>query len=268
MINERSMDDGYPEIHIEGENEPPASRSRGAVHTDDGSWARQRLQENAWQLKSAVDETEKFLLTQQSEAQAAEHEYATAAELGDVARQAAATKRLSAAEGRIAMAESRIAQLRSTAPTSGSQFEDFVATRTEPTARWLREHRDWAPGSDGWAQTQAAHQLAVSKGHQPDTQSYFDAIENTLNIRGNGSSGRSSSSRGGDMRGGSNTVHLTKSEVEMATSGVLVWNVGNTDSKGQTITRNDPRLGKPIGTNEYARRKQSQIAQGLHNKLS
>jgi hypothetical protein len=142
--------------------------------------------------------------------------------------------------------------------------------RTEPTARWLREHPDWVLDRQKNAKLTAAHFDAEADGVVPDTPEYFARIEKQIGLRGNGSARGSAGGalrnsgvhpadfNPGDVsthiRDGGREVFLTKGEAKAANDGTLVWNYG-------------PLKGKPIGTQEAARRKAAMFAEGRYNRL-
>lgn len=124
--------------------------------------------------------------------------------------------------------------------------EAFCAQLSAPSASWVRAHPEFARDPHKNRQMIAAHELAMARGHKPDTDDYFKSIEKTLDLapppvaNGNGAhaadadplaesaavavGGRQSSpaaapvSRSGNGANGSrpNIVRLTADEVEIA----------------------------------------------------
>ena len=120
-------------------------------------------------------------------------------------------------------------------PQSSDPVEAFAARLTPRSADWVRAHPEFVKDSRLNRKMIAAHELAVADGHAPDTDGYFSAIEQTLNVGRRAASAvdeeASSSaakvvsrrdaapaaapvSRGGSNR--TNVVRLTAAEREMA----------------------------------------------------
>jgi len=120
-------------------------------------------------------------------------------------------------------------------PQSSDPVEAFAARLTPRSADWVRAHPEFVKDSRLNRKMIAAHELAVADGHAPDTDGYFSAIEQTLNVGRRAASSvdeeASSSaakvvsrrdaapaaapvSRGGSNR--TNVVRLTAAEREMA----------------------------------------------------
>lgn len=289
-------DDGELHVVVDGENDDAGDAGSTAreierlnrqADVDRARTARAKLETARLNREGALRKLDADLLTLDSETSAAEAAYRNAREFGDVDAEVAATKRLSAAESRRSALEMQRGAVERMPITSGDGFEDHLARFTEPTARWMREHRDWVEDPRRNAKLVGAHQFAIADGLTPDTDECFAHVEKTIGLRtgGNGSSNvRSSSSRSSpsvapvngsisanSYSGGNNvrgSVSLTKGEVERANDGSICWNVGNTDSRGKIIKHGDPRVGKPIGNVEYARRRLKMEEQGYYSKLS
>jgi hypothetical protein len=142
--------------------------------------------------------------------------------------------------------------------------EAYCAGRTEPTQKWLREHRDWVVDPTKNARLTSAHYAAVAEGLEPDTDRYFEHVEKAIGLR-DGAQGRGN--------GGEVTIRkakpgeavpagahkMTRGEYESATDGTLKW--GYDDPRGK-FKKDDP-----IGVKEYIRRKQELKRQGRYDKL-
>jgi hypothetical protein len=116
------------------------------------------------------------------------------------------------------------------------------------------------------AKVTAAHFDALAEGLQQDTPEYFQHVERQIGLGGN--SRRPGSERGAvqrtadydpskpstHVRNGGKDVFLTKGERERATDGTLVWNYG-------------PNKGKPLGIQEFARRKAEMVREGRFDRL-
>jgi hypothetical protein len=231
-----------------------------------------------------------------AEAEAAEKDYAAAAEAGDFKKQAEAQRRMARAESRSTTLEGAKADLESRRANGASgtreqtsqqpqrpsdPFEDHVSKFTPRTADWMRRNRDWVTDPRKSGKLQSAHHLAVLADLVPDTDEYFAHVEKTLGLREeekpNGQSrtparraspvvapvngGAGAHSSGGDNR--TPTVTLSAGEARMAKE-ILVWNKGERDAKGNVLKEGDPRIGQPIGTTEYARRKLKMQGQGYY----
>jgi hypothetical protein len=163
------------------------------------------------------------------------------------------------------MAARRHEQLQQAPIRTGDDFGDHTAKFSDPTAAWMHQNRDWITDPKKSARVQSAHFDAVAEGIEPDSDEYFSHVERKIGFRSGGSN------RGGnvqrDISGGGNEVRLSKGEVERANDGSICWNVGNTDSRGNVIRHGDPRVGKPIGNVEYARRRIEMEKQGYYSKV-
>jgi hypothetical protein len=120
-------------------------------------------------------------------------------------------------------------------PQSADPVEAFAARLTPRSADWVRAHPEFVKDSRLNRKMIAAHELAVADGHAPDTDGYFSAIEQTLNVgrrvassvdeeasssaakvvsRRDAAPAAAPVSRGGSNR--TNVVRLTAAEREMA----------------------------------------------------
>lgn len=233
-----------------------------------------------------------------AEAEAAEREYKEAFEAGDAAKMAGAQRKIARAEARSVRLDEAKADLeaRKSAPeverteapqraapqTPADPFEAYIAGRTEPTANWLRAHKDWVTDAKKNAQLTSAHWDAVAHELAPDTPEYFNHVETMIGLKqapnvvrttGAATNGAAKpqiqrrpavpvapvQASGGGTSGG-DTVVLTRGEAAAATDGSLVWNYE--DPTGQKRFKK----GDPIGVQEMARRKRAMKAQGLYDK--
>jgi hypothetical protein len=60
--------------------------------------------------------------------------------------------------------------------------EAFCEGKTEPSARWLREHRDWVTNPQKNARLTSAHFDAVAEGLTPDSSEYFEHVERAIGL--------------------------------------------------------------------------------------
>jgi hypothetical protein len=223
-----------------------------------------------------------------------EARYSAAFDAGDSKTVAAIQRRMAETAADLKTLETGAAQLerepapakRTAATTEGavtrqdetlSEFEKYVRQFTPSTQDWLRRHPECVTNRTKNSQIIAAHNEAVDAGHSPESDDYFDFIEQKMGYRGDrarravaadnpldddpparrGEPVRTSAavSRGSASGGGSSKISLSANEVEHATDGTIVWNLGQTDGRGVVITDKDPRFGQPIGEYEMARRK-------------
>jgi hypothetical protein len=171
-------------------------------------------------------------------------------------------------------------QVRRPPPTGDSAadpVDQFIASKSKPTADWLRAHRDWITDPAKANKLTEAHFNAVNAGYAVDTPQYFAHVETFIGLRqaeGNqpqqngqrrmptppvAPSGSHNTPQGsGNGGGGPREVRLTPAEAKAATDGTHIWNYD--DPKGQF------KKGDPIGTREFARRKLIMTAQGRYDR--
>jgi hypothetical protein len=218
-------------------------------------------QENA--KISARGQIENAMATVEGEARAAEIKYADCIERGDFEAAATWARKMGESEAKKLRLDEHAASVERM-PVHADPVEAHLSKFTEPTARWLRDHRDWVTDPRKNAKLTGAHHFAVAEGLEPDTPEYFRAVEEKIGLRGGGNaSGSRGSARRSDIDpsdirthivDGGKGVFLTKGERERATDGSLVWNYGRD-------------RGKPIGIQEMARRKAAMHAEGRYDKL-
>ncbi|HKD58317.1 MAG TPA: hypothetical protein VKD45_12455 [Hyphomicrobiaceae bacterium] len=146
------------------------------------------------------------------------------------------------------------------------QREQTLRNMTPKTRAWLEAHPDVLDDPVRGHQASYVHQLAISKGLQPDTDEYFRFAEREMGYE-KSASARPAREAGGAVaaapldRGGTTSsgsdgtgglkVTLTRGELEAATDGTHIWNSG-------------PNKGKPIGAKEMARRKAIMTQEGRY----
>lgn len=276
-----------------------AAEREAARHRQEAERARQEATAARSQaVESQYDTVASSLAAAQAEIEAAKRDIRAAAEAGDYDRQAEAYDKLAAArakhdrlddtkrgiEARKAKGDDSATSQLETQTSRGDPVEEFIATRTEPTQKWLREHRDYLTDGRKNAKLTAAHFSAVGEGIALDTPEYFEHVEKHLGMRGddkskaangsgeqprgaNGQFRRASAppvapvqASGGGTSGGGSEVRLTRKEAESATDGTLVWNYDDPSGKKKF------KKGDPIGLAEFARRKLEMQRQGLYDK--
>jgi len=218
-----------------------------------------------------------------TESQMAEAAYKAAFDAGDVTAMAAAQRQIARAESKLIRLEEAKADLdarKVRQPTEAEQVrtapadpvEAYISGRTEPTQRWLREHKEWITDSRKNAKLTAAHHDAVADGLSPDTQAYFDHVEKFIGLkqaepevkpkpaakRAETAPVAPAQASSGGTNGGGQVVKLSPHEVRAATDGTVVWNWD--DPKGKF------KRGDPVGTQEFARRKAEMTKQGHYDR--
>lgn len=241
----------------------------------------------------------------QAKAESAQKDYEAAEEAGDAKKKADAARRMARAESealqyetaktelearRARPAEGNVGSARPQPDRTSDPFEDHLRNFTPRTADWMREHRDWVVDTRKNAKLMGAHHMAIGDGLAPDTDEYFAHVEKTLGIGQEEPPARNNGAGNGQQRmqtrraspvvapvnggagahssgaGARNEVRLSAGEAKAATDGTIVWNRGNVDEKGEVIKEGDPRIGKPIGVQAYARRKQALEKGGYYDK--
>ena len=225
-------------------------------------------------------------------AEAAHQAWVAAMEAGNFAEAGKLQRKIAKAEAEfVRLAEAKVdLEARKASPPEPSRqpppdqtdpVEAFISQRTEPTQRWLRQHKDWITDPKKNARLTSAHYSAVAEGLTADTDEYFEHVETQIGLRQprnadgtfaptNGAAkpaARKSAppaapvvQSGGGTSGGSNEVRLSKTEAQAAQDGTLVWNYD--DPSGQKRFKK----GDPIGVQEFARRKREMQRQGLYDR--
>jgi hypothetical protein len=271
-----------------------AERARAFAEERATQAERQASQALGRAAESQYDTVLSGLEAAKAESESAEREYQAAYDAGDGKAMAAAQRKMARAEARAVEYEGAKNSIeararrsdqeqtveRRTEPTEASQVqqpsdpvEAYISQRTEPTQKWLREHKEWISDPSKNAKLTAAHWNAVGDGLAPDTPQYFEHVEKFIGLRqasksGNGAARKSGgppvapvgSPSGGGANGGSNTVTLTAGEARAATDGTLTWNYPDPTGKNRW------KKGDAIGVQEFARRKQEMKKQGLYDK--
>jgi hypothetical protein len=266
-------------IEIEGDEGSAAKRQ---VEPD---WrqvaAREQAEKLQWQRQAAIERTARTvevadreydtivtgIHAAQTEMAQAEQAQARAWEegrFGDAAKfqsaNSVAAARLVELEGAKAHLEARRQQMlhqQQHIPQQPQQpvdpVEAMAAISTPRSAAWIREHREFLSTERGRAKVFAAHNDALSEGHAPDSDSYFDHVNKF--VGGRSPAKMSPNERAAQMYGSRGPkVHLTKGEYERSKDGSLIWNYG-------------PKKGQAIGPEEFARRKLAMMQQGVWDKM-
>ena len=276
-----------------------AGREAAERRATNEAQARHAAQTEVESTRTEIAETrlgtvEQGIAAAQTSSDAAKSEYKAAMEAGDWTKAAEAQERLADARstlGRLTEAKADLEiqkatpqrqQPRIEAPqTQADPVEAFIAGRSAPTAKWLRDHPDdaraLATNSDPRraAKLNAADSDAVAEGFARDTPEYFKHVESFLGItktngkttNGNGQTQRRAASApvapvassAGGVSGGTE-VRLSAGEARSATDGTLIWNYD--DPSGQKRFKK----GDPIGVQEFARRKLALKESGQYDK--
>jgi hypothetical protein len=253
-------------VEIEGQ-EPPAPTSQPKPAVDEAALTRrafaERAQAQAELLEARRNEVATRLYEVAAKSDFAKQEIQRANEAGDFGTLAEKQQEIAQLEAQRHSLNVAADQLSRAQVPPADPIEAFISGRASATQAWLRAHPDDAralalttAGSASVddqrrsAKINAAHNDAVAEGFAPDTQGYFNYVDNFLERRDRPS--RSTRSSGSDepevhapRRGQASPpkqVRLTKGEYQQAIDGTICWNSG-------------PLKGKPIGAQEYARRK-------------
>jgi hypothetical protein len=273
---------------LESESQARAAAERRAA--DEQRVAAQARQEATAARGEATDHQYETVSTglaaAQAEATAAEADYAAAMEAGDFARAAKAQRRMASAEAKAVRLDEAKSDLearrtapektvqRTEAPQGDDPVERYIQGRSEPTANWLRSHREFITDPRKNAKLTAAHWSAMGEGLSVDTKEYFDHVEQSLGLKQALTNGAGKpparkpaappaapvNGSGGGSHGGGGTVTLTKGEASAATDGTHVWNYDD-PSPNKRFKRGDP-----IGVQEFARRKLALQKQGAYDR--
>lgn len=280
----------------EGEVRLEAEKRRADDATRAAETERRRADEATTTATEREGETvASRLQSAKAEADSAETEYATAMEKGDFSAAAKAQRKMAASEALIQRLDEASSDLeaRKTAPkparieAPADGFEAHVSKFTQPTADWMRSHRDWVTDPVKSAKLQRAHNHALGEGLDPDTPEYFEHVETRIGLRqaaGSQSNGAQNGAAkpvrraaappvapvnggGGNGSSGSRSsapeVTLRSNEVRSANDGTIVW--GAHDLAAGRI-KDKSQIGKPIGNQEMARRKHVMAKDGHYDR--
>jgi hypothetical protein len=232
------------------------------LERETGQWraetARLRQEAHHNRLEAARIQVDAGLRQTTAEAESARAAYQSALDRGEFDRTADAVAKLAEIEVRRREIErEQQALARIPAPPS-DPVEAYCAGRTEPTRRWLEQHRDFITDPQKNARLTSAHWAAVAEDLVPDSPEYFEAVERRIGLRDGGRravEGKFEIDRSNpNTHARGNSVFLTPGEVRAATDGTLTFNTG-------------PKKGQPIGTVEAGRRKAIMIREGRYNTI-
>jgi hypothetical protein len=276
------------EVVIDDGSEPPARASRddSAIADIERQTQRAAAEVEAYRREIAATRAEIAQTRRQqleggiealrNMSSAAKEKYRAAMDNADYAAAAEAQQELAANEARLAQYEQhanymRLAPQHSTPQPSSDPIEQFIASRSQPTQQWLRQHREWLSDERRQAKLSSAHYDAIAHDLAPDSDQYFRHVESYLGMRGKGGGETHRSSRRSSVDtskvrqndphshaiNGGDSIYLTPGEVRAATE-IITW--------GPNKYGHDPNAF--IGTKEYARRKRAMLKQGRYDHLS
>jgi len=145
-------------------------------------------------------------------------------------------------------------------PVNVDPQEAYIGKFTQRSQEYLRQHRELVTNENKNKRMIAAHYEAEAEGHKPDSEAYFQFLDNKLGYAdapkkapSRMPAGAPVSRGNGDIQSGGNgnIVKLSSGEARAATDGSIVWNAG-------------ANKGEPIGVKEYARRKSLMIKNGQY----
>lgn len=215
---------------------------------------------------TSFQSVEHEIAARDSEIQVAKRDYASAMESADYAKAAEAQDKLAQANATKAL----LARDKATLDTQRKQ-QTVVLDQRQPdplghlshqSRAWLQAHPECLQDQEKYLLMSAAHTAAVKTQLTPDTPEYFNFIERRLGYADEPQSQPRSRSMPAappsrDSAPGASkvSVQLSANEVKSATDGTIVWNVG-------------PNKGKPVGTQEMARRKALLQKDGKYSNIS
>ncbi len=235
---------------------------------------------------SHLDTITTALSSAQEDAERAKRDMKAAKAAGDIDAEVEAQDRLAKArstEMRLDEAKSDM-EARAKAPpkreeeavTSTDPVEVFAASRTPPTAAWVRAHPEYVRSEKGLKKLTAADAVAQSEDLIPDTPEYFARVEEYLGIGKKAPApteavqvqqkrspappvapGAAVSSAGSN---GSASVTLTQGEALAAQDGTIIWNYDDPSGSKRF------KKGDPIGLQEAARRKLANQKAGVYDR--
>jgi len=176
-------------VIIEGDESPHADRvaeaERQTAHWN-AQAARLRAEAHHNHLEAARIRVDAGLRQTAAEADAARAAYRNTLDAGDFEGTAQAVEKLTEVEVRRRELQHHEQALARVPPPPADPFEAYCARRTEPTQKWLREHRDWVTDPQKNARLTSAHYAAVAERLVPDTEAYFEHVERTIGLRDGG----------------------------------------------------------------------------------
>ncbi len=288
----KDLVDQYKELEAKSEEQrvaKEAAQARATAAQQEATQARREADAAKTAAASSnLDTITTALSSAQSDAEAAKRDIKNAIATGDADAQTDAYERLAKATTLAARYDEAKADLeaRKAAPkvervVPSDPVEAYVQNRSEPTANWLREHRDFVTDQRKNAKLTSAHWDAVGEGIAPDTKEYFEHVEKFIGLRkadavvteGDDVARKGAAKKpatrqvapvnGSAGSGGAverNEVHLKDFEAKAAVDGTHVWNYD--DPSGQKRFKK----GDPIGVQEFARRKQKMTQQGQYDR--
>lgn len=129
------------------------------------------------------------LLAAQSESEAAQRDWESAAAEGDFKRQSDANVRINRAQARLLQYEDAKVNLEAQAkaadarPQQQQQQADPLERLPEPAKQWLRAHPEYLTDQRKNRKIQVLHDDALEQGHPEFSPAYFEFVETQLGMR-------------------------------------------------------------------------------------
>lgn len=183
---EISPEDGIKELKLSLERERLArveAERRAQQQAAQAHLMTREVEDNQRQMLSSALEmvnNERTMLRAQYAEAMSQGNYAMVAEINDRMNDLAVKANV-IEQGREAM-ENQKKQPVTQQPYQADPVETFASQLTPRSASWVREHPEFVRDAKLNRKMIAAHQLAVADGIEPDTDDYFNYVENTLGI--------------------------------------------------------------------------------------
>lgn len=183
---EISPEDGIKELKLSLERERLArveAERRAQQQAAQAHLMTREVEDNQRQMLSSALEmvnNERTMLRAQYAEAMAQGNYAMVAEINDRMNDLAVKANV-IEQGREAM-ESQKKQPIQQQTYQADPVEQFASQLTPRSASWVREHPEFVRDQKLNRKMIAAHELAVADGIEPDTDEYFDYVENTLGV--------------------------------------------------------------------------------------
>lgn len=183
---EISPEDGIKELKLSLERERLArveAERRAQQQAAQAHLMTREVEDNQRQMLSSALEmvnNERTMLRAQYAEAMSQGNYAMVAEINDRMNDLAVKANV-IEQGREAM-ENQKKQPVTQQPYQADPVETFASQLTPRSASWVREHPEFVRDAKLNRKMIAAHELAVADGIEPDTDEYFDYVENTLGV--------------------------------------------------------------------------------------
>lgn len=85
-------------------------------------------------------------------------------------------------QGKVALESAPRPQQPNAAPRYADPVDEFASHLSPRSADWVRKHPEYARDQRKTQEMISAHQIAVARGHEPDSESYFNTVEGILGL--------------------------------------------------------------------------------------